>query len=93
MKKTFEIYITAQMSECSKGGIRYEAWDMDMSNHSGRALVTSVPLEVEIPDDDLRPKFVDAMRKEQNDIRAELTAKVNMLEERIQSLLAIEGPK
>ena len=93
MKKTFNIFITAQISGDVEGGIRYEAWDMDMSKHSGRALVTKFPLEVEIPDTDMRPKFVESMRKEQENIRAELTAKVNMLEERIQSLLAIEGPK
>jgi len=96
MKKTFGIFVTARPPrsyETGDDGFIYEAWDMDMSGQSERVLVAEVPLEVEIPEKDLRPEIVKILRKEQDGIRAEMQGKVNALEERIQSLLAIEGPK
>lgn len=91
MKKKFNIYITAQVSQHTEGGIRYEAWDMDMSGESGRILITKTELEVEISTDDMRPQFVGALREEQQKIRAESERQVTRIEERIQSLLCIES--
>ena len=71
----------------------YKFFPFDMSKY-GDACVGERTVEVNVPDDfDPIKPIIAALRKEQQDIRAELTGKVNKIEERIQSLLAIEGPK
>lgn len=50
--------------------------------------------EVEIPDDfDPRPQQINSLRKQQEQILAEATAKATNIEEQIQRLLCLEAPK
>ena len=68
---------------------RYLFFPNDMSEY-GYALIGEREIEVEVPDDyDPRPIIANALRKEQTKIRAESERKINALEERIQSLLAL----
>lgn len=48
-------------------------------------------IEVEAPDDfDPRPTMIEALRAEQQKVRAEMAARIKQIDDRINSLLAIE---
>jgi hypothetical protein len=69
---------------------RISIWDRDMSN-SNRILLSQMMVKVRIPKDkDLKVMMVDAIKNEIEETRANATKKINELEEKIQSLLAIE---
>ncbi len=90
MKRT--IYLHAQISPSSKGGISYKAGDMDMSEFWGPIVRTQeVEFDVEnIKPDDLIPATISRMRKEQAEIRAEAERKTAQIEEKISKMLALE---
>ena len=90
MKRT--IYLHAQISSSSKGGISYQAGDMDMSELWGPIVRTQeVEFDVEnIKPDDLIPATISRMRKEQAEIRAEAERKTAQIEEKISKMLALE---
>jgi hypothetical protein len=57
-----------------------------------RALVMEHSFEVDVPDDfDPRPGFVEQLKQEKEKLRAEFSKRVMELDERINSLLALEA--
>ena len=92
MKITIKGFIHRQNSYRYADG-SWSFFSCDMSEY-GYILVMPYELTVDLPEDyDPVKAEVESLRKAQKAIRAELTRKGEMLEERIQSLLAIEGPK
>lgn len=70
----------------------YAFFGFDASDES-RVKVMDHTIEVEIPDDfDPRPAMVEALEARKKVITAEFYARVNEINGKIQSLLALEGP-
>lgn len=62
------------------------------TEHCNRAVVMEHSFEVEVPDDfDPRPGFVDQLQQEKERLRAEFSKKVMEIDEKINSLLALEA--
>lgn len=78
-------------AEKTHDGFNYLFFGCDMSKY-GYAVIDEREIEVEVPDDfDPAPSLIAGLKKQQQEIRANATQKLNRLEEQIQSLLAIEN--
>lgn len=58
---------------------------------SGHKLITAHTIEVDVPDFDPRQHQVDALRQKRNEVHAQFAAAVMEIDQRINSLLAIEN--
>ncbi|PHS70660.1 MAG: hypothetical protein COB23_03020 [Methylophaga sp.] len=66
---------------------------MDLSLSEDFELLTTVDIEVDIPEVDLRGKRVKSLKKKRTEILAENQHKLDVIDGKIQSLLAIENEK
>lgn len=92
MKKTIEGYVTYRAPRFEWETEKWGFVDFKPTNFNAwGVMVKPYSFEVEVPDDyDPRPQMVAELEAEKTRIRAEFAAKVKELDDRIQSLLAIE---
>lgn len=83
-----KIYIHYSISGFEPGKI--EIWDCDLSGEN-RILLTTMMVKIKIPPKgDLKADVIKALENEIQKIRAESYAKIQQLQERVDSLLALE---
>ena len=73
--------------------VTYKPWPCDMSGtDSDTALIGEYEMEFDIPDNfDPRPIQVEVLKEKRKEILAEMGKKVTEIDERINSLLALEN--
>jgi hypothetical protein len=90
MKKQIKGYITFR-DTYGRQEFDFLTYDPTQFAHNDRIVVRQETIEVEIPDDfDPRPEQVRMLQEQQQKVRAEMSARINELQERINKLLALE---
>ncbi len=85
---TRDIFLTYKISGSDSG--RMEIWDCDLSG-SERINLATMKVTFKIPKKmDLKEKVIDALRNEKEEILASTHKKITELDEKINSLLALE---
>lgn len=90
MKKQIKGYITFR-DAYGKQEFDFLTYNPTQFAHNDRVVIREETIEVEIPDDfDPRPAQVEMLQEQQRKVRAEMSARINELQERINKLLALE---
>ena len=92
MKQTFKYWIYARCSSATNQ-ISFEISDLEWTGRhlEGRVLIREYEVEHEMPDiKDITPEIVKGLEAMREGIRAEMSVEIMTVDNRIQSLLAIE---
>jgi len=100
MKKriTGTMYLIASTASWyCEAGENYGFYQASYEGSEGDVTVSEKDVTMTVPEDfdeaEINAKFIGALREEQNKIKADAQLKVNNIEERVQSLLALPAPK
>lgn len=86
-KVTRDIYVMYDIAGYRSGEI--SIWDCDVSGKD-RVLLTAQEVTFKIPSVDMKTKVIEALESEKNKVIAEAHMKAKELQEKIDSLLALE---